>query len=102
MFFSCVELVIKTLGDNMNGKETQILEVVANDIKWMKEKQVEHDHKLDKIDERLSKGTGKIAENRVNIIANEKKINDILKYGISVLVMVFGAIGSAIAWLFKR
>jgi len=48
-------------------KESKLLYQVANDISWMKEKQLEHDSILLRIKEKLDKGTNKIAENREGI-----------------------------------
>ena len=53
----------------MNGKEKAVLQVIATDIKWMREKQVKHDELLEKIDLRLRQGAGKIAHNRTWIKA---------------------------------
>jgi len=70
----------------MNGKEAKILVEVANDIKWIKDKQQDHDERLADIDFTLKKGTGKIAENRGRI--------DILQK-LTFTVIVGGALGIA-------
>ena len=81
----------------MNGKEGKILTQVAQDIKWMKEKQIDHDRligkvfdKIEKIDEQFEKGSGKIAENRQGIAVNSSNIATHKK----LIYALFGVLGT--------
>jgi len=71
----------------MNGKEKEVLSIVANDVKWMRDKQKKHDDLLTKIFDKLEKGSGKIESNRTAI-----------KYLYVLIVFVAGAVG----FLFKH
>lgn len=85
----------------MNGNETKILTQVATHIEHIMAKQTIHDKKLDTINEKLGKGASKIAANREAIEGVEKKTDNILKYGLSSLVVVLGGIIGGLVWLGK-
>ena len=73
--------------------ENKLLHTLKNDIDWMKDKQKKHDIVLDKIWDKLDKGSGKIADNRGRTEVNKARINGLIKgilVGTAVLSSILG------------
>ena len=67
-------------------RQEKLLIKISSDIKWMREKQKDHDRLLDKIENILAEGTGKIHSNKL-------KLNGLISILCSIGALIAGLFG---------